>query len=166
MTHGDQDPGSRLRTRRPPGSARDLPPHIRWLMPRLLLSTLLLGVSTPVEAAVPLIRLVLGKRGVQSGPAIASLLTVATGLALAARVEEHPDSAVPGDLSFTAILVSGALLPTLASTLPHTVILRGRSPLWGWALWLGVRLTTAAVLAESVGRAKQRLEVADPRWPA
>ena len=131
-------------------------------MPRLLLSTLLLGVSTPVEAAVPLIRLVQRKRGVQSGPAIASLLTVTTGLALAARVEEHPESSVPGDLSFTAVLVGGAAIPAVAATLPFTIGLRSRSPLWGWALWIGVRLTTALVLAEGVDRAKRRLDAGDP----
>lgn len=130
-------------------------------MPRLLLSTLLLGVSTPVEAAVPLIRLAQGKRGIQSGPALASLLTVTTGLALAARVEKHPESSVRGD-HFAAVLVAGAALPALAATLPQTIVLRARSPLWGWALWIGVRLTTALALAVGVDRAKRRLDAGVP----
>ena len=146
--------------------AKDLPPHMRWLVPRLLLSTMLLGISTPVEAAVPLIRIMRGKRGVQSGPAIASLLSVATGLALAARVESRSGSSGPGELPFTAALIGAAVLPAAAAAVPFTVVLRGRSPLWGWALWLGVRLTSAVVLARGVARAKRRLDAGLPSWAA
>jgi hypothetical protein len=126
------------------------------------LSTLLLAVSTPVEAAVPLVRVVQGKRGVQSGPAIASLLSVATGLALVARLEKHPESSVLDDQPLTAVLIGAAAVPTVASALPMTVVCRHRSPLWGWALWAGVRVTTAFALAEGVDRAKRRLEVGVP----
>lgn len=163
MAHGDRRSTKRcVGSGSGPWSAKDMPPHIRWLLPRLLLSTIILGVSTPVEIAVPLVRTAQDKRGVQSGPAIGSLVSVATGLALVDRVERHPDSSVPGERSFTAALIGGALLPAAAAALPVTVVLRGRSPLWGWALWISVRLTTAFVLAVGVARAKRRLDAAIP----
>jgi len=163
MAHGDQRARKRrLRGPTRPAPAKDMPPHLQWLAPRLLLSTMILGVATPVEAAVPLIRTAQGKRGVQCGPAIASLLSVTTGLALAERVEKHPDASLPGEFSFTAVLVAGGALPAVAAMLSRTVVLRERSPLWGWALFLAVRLTTGLVLAEGVGRAKRRLDDAVP----
>jgi hypothetical protein len=130
----------------------DPPPHLRWLLPRLLLSTMVLGAATPVELAVPLIRTAQDRRGVQSGPVLASLLCVAVVLALAERVEQHPDSSMPGEAAFTAALGAGAVLPAVAAVLPATVVLPRRSPLWGWALWLGGRLVTAVVLALGVRR--------------
>jgi hypothetical protein len=131
---------------------------MRWMLPRLLLSTMILGISTPVEVAVPLIRSVQGKRGVQSGPALASLLSVATGLALVDRIDRHPDASHPGELAYHAVLIGSGVLPAVAATLPLTVVLRGRSAFWGWALFFGVRLTTGFVLAKGVARAKRRLD--------
>jgi hypothetical protein len=130
---------------------------MRWLVPRLLLTTMVLSLATPVEVAVPVVRSVRGRRGVQVGPAIASLSSVAAGLALAAAVEEHPESVVAGERSFTALLAAAVVVPASAAFLPATVVLRGRSPLWGWALWLGVRLSSAALLAGGVDRARKRL---------
>jgi hypothetical protein len=131
---------------------RDLPPHMRWLLPRLLLSTMVLGVATPVELAVPLIRTAQGRRGVQSGPVLGCLVSVAGVLALADRVEKHPEFPTPGEAAFTAALAAGAVLPAVASALPATVVFPRSSPLWGWALWLGGRLATAVVLAAGVRR--------------
>ena len=151
-----------LRSLTDPVAATDLPPHMRWLMPRLLLSTVLLGLSTPVEIAVPVIRSLQRKRGVQSGPAIVSLASVVTGLALAARVEQHPESPPPESRVFTTLIAGALVLPASAAALPATVVLRGRSPLWGWALWIIVRLAAAALLANGVDRAKRRLGAGVP----
>lgn len=128
------------------------------MLPRLLWVTMILGISTPVEAAVPLIRFAQGKRGVQGGPAIASLLSVAAGFALVDRIDRDPDASQPGDLAYHAVLIGSGVLPAVAATLPFTVVLRGRSPLWGWALFFGVRLTTGFVGAAGVARAKRRLD--------
>jgi hypothetical protein len=149
--------GAAARSRSEPLQASDLPPHMRWLVPRLLLTTVLFALATPVEVAVPVVRSVQGRRGVQSGPAIAGLSSVAAGLALVAAVERKPESVIAGERSFTAVIAAAVVLPASAAFLPATVVLRGRSPLWGWALWLGVRLSAAALLATGADRARKRL---------
>jgi hypothetical protein len=136
----------------------DLPPHLRWLIPRLLLSTVLLGLATPVELAVPVVRSLRRERGVQAGPALAGLLSVAAGLASTARVVADPASVGLDDRAFIAVAAGAVVLPAAAAVVPATVVLRRRSPLWGWALWLLARLTTAAVLAAGVDRARRRTQ--------
>ncbi len=120
---------------------------------------------------MPLVRFVGGRRGIQTGAALGSLLWFLAGRAysgamLRQLIAEGTTSADPDheswyeryDRLITRLLFSGAVwLPSAGAVLP-TVVLRKRSPLWGLALWLVVRLCAVTVLAVDASRLKKRQE--------
>jgi hypothetical protein len=139
----------------------DYPPSTRLWLGGVLLDTVLLGLSSPVELAVPVIRTLLGRRGVQTGAALGSLVSFLAGhayfAAIAPRAASDDSTDHWTDPWMHHVLFSGAVaLPAAGALLPATVVLRSRSPLWGLALWLPVRLAAGAVVAEQASRLDKR----------
>ena len=137
------------------------PPHVRLLLARTLITALVLAIASPVELAVPVVRALLGRRGVQTGPAVGSLLAFGAGLVFVGRpADEESDDAGPSsriDRALDRALISSAVvLPSLGALLPFTVVARRRSALWGLPLWVLVRLAAVFVLAEAADRAKKK----------
>jgi len=141
----------------------DLPPERRGWFVQVLFGMGLLGLSSPVELAVPVIRVLAGRRGVQTGPALGSLLTflavraylaaVLRRLGSEASTDEDADSDHWSDPLVSVLVVSGvAVLPAVGAVLPATVVLHERSPLWGLGLWPVVRLLAATRLAVDASR--------------
>ena len=146
----------------------DLPPYQRVWLAQVILGVGLLAVSSPVELAVPAIRALSRKRGVQTGAALGSLLSFLAGQAYSTTIRRQlgeESSADNGDRDhwsdrwMTRVIFSGAVvLPAAGAVLPATVVLRKRSPLWGLGLWLSVRLVAATVLAVDASRLNRRRE--------
>ena len=141
----------------------DLRPHQRLWFLQVLLGMGLLVESSVVELAVPVGRALAGKRGVQTGPALGSLVTFlafqayTTAIGREAMSDDGPadEEAVESRLQrwLDRTILSGAeYLPAFGAVLPATVVLRKRSPLWGLALWPLVRLIAATVLAAEASR--------------
>ena len=151
----------------------DLRPHQRLWFARVLVGMGLLIESSVVELAVPVGRALAGKRGVQTGPALGSLLTFlvlqaytsAVGLERAAERASADRDDVDGRVErwLERTLFSGAeYLPAFGAVLPATVVLRKRSPLWGLALWPVVRIIAVTVLAADASRLKKRHATDEP----
>lgn len=145
----------------------DMSPDQRLWLVQVMLGMGLLIESSVVEIAVPVGRALAGKRGVQAGPALGSLLTFLAFQAWTSRVarevtpegattdEDHEPSLLDRWLERT--LFSGAeYLPALGAVLPATVVLRKRSPLWGLALWPLVRFAGITVLVADAARLSKR----------
>jgi Ca2+/Na+ antiporter len=127
----------------------DLAPHQRIWFGKFLVGAVLLSLSSPVEIAVPLVRALLRKPGVQTGAAIGSVLSFLAGWAYFTAIARWPHSETLIDRSMDRLIFSGAvILPAAGAVLPVTVVLPRRSPLWGWALWLMARLLASTVMAE------------------
>ncbi|SDF43695.1 hypothetical protein SAMN05660485_03356 [Blastococcus fimeti] len=137
-----------------------------WLF-RMAFGMGMLLESSVVELAVPVGRALTGRRGVQAGPALGSLLTFLAFQAWMSTLarEETPDGGTtheedepsPLDRFLERTLFSGAeYLPALGAVLPATVILRQRSALWGLLLWPFVRFVAVFVLAADAARLKKR----------
>ena len=140
----------------------DLRPHQRLWFARVLVGMGLLIESSVVELAVPVGRALAGKRGVQTGPALGSLLTFLVFQAYTSAVGtkkisegDAPEDDVDSRLErwLERILFSGAeYLPAFGAALSSTVVLRKRSPLRGLALWPLVRLIAIVVLVVDASR--------------
>jgi hypothetical protein len=149
-----------------------MPVHQRLWFAQVMLGMGLLIESSVVEIAVPVGRALAGRRGVQTGPALGSLLTFLAFRAWTSALapEDAPEGAATGDHDEPSLLdrwlerslFSGAeYLPALGAVLPATVVLRRRSPLWGLALWPLVRFAAITVLVADAARLKER-HPADP----
>jgi len=133
---------------------------------QVLLGMVQFSDSSAVELAVPVVRALAGERGVQTGPALGSLVTflalqariTATGREVASHgvATAERDDVGPLDRWLERTVFSGAAyLSAFGAVLPATVVLRRRSPLWGLALWPLVRLIgVTALAAEGVRLAK------------
>ena len=141
----------------------DLSPERRGWFVHVLFGMGLLGLSSPVELAVPVIRAVSGRRGVQTGPALGSLLTFLAVRAYLTAIfrqlesdtltDEDADSDHWSYPLMSVLVVSGvAVLPAAGAVLPATVVLHKRSPLWGLGLWFVVRFLAATRLAVDASR--------------
>ena len=102
---------------------------------------LMLGPSFVVEAAVPSLRALGRRRGVQVGPAVGGLAAAAIGVAAASRISREAAAGANDQVAEPHwpirdrwLEMVGIGLPTLGALLPTTVVARDRSPLWGWAL--------------------------------
>ena len=146
---------------------REMPTHHQLWFLQVLLGMGLLIHSSVVELAVPVGRALAGRRGVQTGPALGSLVTFlafqAYTSAVRSKVTSEGDSAEADDVDggfgrwLDRTFFSGVeYLPAFGAALSSTVVLRTRSPLWGLALWLLVRLVAVAVLAADAARLKKR----------
>ncbi len=146
----------------------ELAPEQRIWLAQVVLGAGLLAGSSPVELSVPAIRAVAGKRGVQTGAAMGSLLSFLVGQAYVVVIRRQllaEDPVTEGasrdpfyDRWLTRAIVAGAVvLPAAGAALTTTVVLRRQSPLWGFALWLVVRLVAASVLATDASRLKRRV---------
>jgi hypothetical protein len=143
----------------------DMPPHHRLWLAQVMLGMALLLESSVVELAVPVGRALARKRGIQTGPALGSLLTFLAFQAWTTviarevtRDDDSPDDDGEGrrDRWLERILFSGAeYLPAVGAVLPGTVVLRNRSPLWGLALWPLVRVIGVFVLVGEAARLKR-----------
>jgi hypothetical protein len=133
----------------------DLAPSQQVWLGKVILGGALLALSTPVELAVPLIRALSRQRGVQTGVAIGSLASFLLAQAHFTAATHRPPPATWMD---RVILSAAMVLPAAGAVFPGTVVLPKRSPLWGWALWLVVRLLASTVLAEEASRLKKRRE--------
>ena len=147
----------------------DLPAYQRIWFAQLLLGTALLAGSSPVELAVLVVRALLRQRGVQTGAAAGTLLSFSASHAYTTAIRRQlttgasADDGAESDLRFDrwvtrAIFCGAVVLPAVGGVLPRTVVLRTRSPLWGLALWVLVRLVAAMVLAMDASRLKKRRE--------
>ena len=152
---------------------REMPTHHQLWFLQVLLGMGLLIHSSVVELAVPVGRALAGKRGVQTGPALGSLLTFvafhAYTSAVGSKVTSEGDSAGADDVDggfgrwLDRTFLSGAeYLPAFGAALSSTVVLRTRSPLWGLALWPLVRLVAVTVLAADAARLKKRHAADEP----
>lgn len=152
-------------------------PQQRLWFVQVLLGLGLLVESSVVEIAVPVGRALAGKRGVQTGPALGSLLTFLAFRAWTSTLapEETSEGATADeddepsllDRWLERTLFSGAeYLPALGAVLPATIVLRRRSPLWGLVLWPAVRLIAVFVLvadaARNAKRSGPKASTADP----
>jgi hypothetical protein len=144
-----------------------MPPHEQLWFFQLLVGMGLVIHSSVVELAVPVGRALAGRRGVQTGPALGSLLTFlafrAYTSAIGAKVTAEGGSAGEDDADsrlgrwLDRTFFSGAeYLPAFGAALSSTVVLRKRSPLWGLALWPVVRVVAVMVLAADASRLKKR----------
>lgn len=151
----------------------DLRPHQRLWFARLLLGMGLLIQSSVVELAVPVGRALAGRRGVQTGPALGSLLGFLAFQAYTSAVgskmisEGDPPEADDGDSRTDrwlerTIFSDAEYLPAFGAALSATVVLPKRSPLWGLALWPLVRLIAVIVLAADASRLKKRHATDEP----
>jgi len=130
---------------------------VRAWLAEFILSYFLLLLSTPVEIGVPVIRRLQRKRGVQVGPAIGSLLAYGGGRAyFKATLHQPAGTSKSKRWIDRGVTSANVVLPALGAVVPGTVVLRTRSPLWGWVLWIGVRITAATVLAEEADRVKKK----------
>lgn len=145
----------------------DLPLHQRLWFVQVLLGMGLLIQSSVVELAVPVGRALAALRGVQTGPALGSLLTFLVFQAytsvVGAKVASGGNSPEKDDVDgrlgrwLDRTISSGAeYLPAFGAVLPATVVLQKRSPLWGLALWPVVRLVAVMVLVADPSRLKKR----------
>jgi hypothetical protein len=145
----------------------DMPPHQRLWLVRMLFGMGLLLESSVVELAVPVARAFAGRRGVQTGPALGSLLTFMAFQAWMSTVApeettegvaaDEDDEPGPLDRWLERTLFSGAeYLPAFGAVLPATVVLRKRSPLWGRLLWPLVRIAAVTVLVADASGLKKR----------
>jgi Ca2+/Na+ antiporter len=145
----------------------DLAPYQRVWTAKLVVGTVLLALSSPVEIAVPLVRALLRKPGVQTGAALGSLLSFLAGWAYFTTIARRPHSETAIDRWMNRLIFSGAVvLPAAGAVLPITVVMRRRSPLWGWVLWLVVRLLASTVMAEEADRLKKRRKAEEAERPA
>jgi hypothetical protein len=137
---------------------REGPAFRRQFGGEILMMAVMLSLSSVVEAAVPPLRALGGRRGVQVGPAVGSLAAVALGVAEASHifreVEARPDDHVvePSRSIWDRWLeVVGVGLPALGALLPVTVVARDRSPLWGWALLPVPRIIAIVIMVLRAG---------------
>ena len=146
----------------------DLSPERRGWFVHLIVGGGVLASSSPVELAVPVVRALSGRRAIQTGPASATLVVFLAARAylsvvlrqLGSETTADTDSTHWSDPLMTRLVVSGAVvLPAVGAVLPATVVLRGRSPLWGLGLWFVVRLIAVTRLAAD---ASQLLRVPTP----
>ena len=146
----------------------DLHPNQRVWFLQVIIGSGLLSGSSPAELAVPVIRALLHRRGVQTGAAVGSLLSFLVGQTYLTAVRRRLDAESPTDDAdrahrsdrwMTQVIFSGAVvLPAAGAVLPGTVVLHERSPLWGLVLWPLVRLVAGTVLAVDASRLKARRE--------
>ena len=140
----------------------ELAPSQRVWLGKVVLGMGLLALSSPVELAVPLVRVLARMPGVQTGAAIGSLSSFLLGWAYFTTITRWPGSEDGIDRWLSRPIFSAAvILPGACAVLPGTIILPKRSPLWGWALWLVVRLLASAFLAQEASRLKKRQESND-----
>lgn len=137
------------------------PEYQRRFFAQVLLAGLMFALSSVVELAVPLLRFSMGRRGVQAGPAIGSLLAFVGGFLWLSRVDAGDERAEMGGgplvvVKDHSIEIAAVGLPALGALLPATVVARGRSPLLAWALMPVPRIAGSVLLAWSIDRAKRR----------
>lgn len=143
---------------------REGPEHQRRFFAQLLTVTLMFAVSLVVEVAIPPLRALLGRRGVQTGPAIGSLLAFLVGWVDTSRLlsdenAERGEEDVPADRPIRDrwLEIAALGLPTLGAFMPFTVVARSRSPLWAWGLVPGPRLVGSVIMALIAdGRGRRR----------
>lgn len=147
-----------------------------WLL-QVIIGMGLLAGSSPIELSVPVIRTLLQKRGVQTGGPLGSLLSLVVGQTCLVVMRRSLKSESPSDEGShrdhwfdrwmtEAIFAGAVVLPAVGGLVPGTVVMRTRSPLWGLALWLLVRLVAAVVLAVDASRLKKRREAATGEFAA
>ncbi|SFE12689.1 hypothetical protein SAMN05216574_102218 [Blastococcus tunisiensis] len=111
----------------------DVPESVRRpeYLQGLYLSYLLAGFTLGL---LPLVRRLAGRAGVQTGPFV--VLPVNAGVHALVRRFQRADGRTPRQRSVAGwFLVTWQLgAPVLASVPPGLVVMRGRSPLWGYLL--------------------------------
>lgn len=137
------------------------PAYQRRFFAQVLLAGLMFALSSLVEVVVPLVRVLLRRRGVQAGPAIGSLLAFVGGFVWLSRVDAEDERDQEGNGPVAAVRehlmeIAAVGLPTLGALLPATVVARHRSPLLAWALLPLPRIVGSFLLAWSIDRAKKR----------
>ena len=144
---------------------QEMSPDQRVWLVQVLISAGGLAASSPVELAVPAVRLLARRRGVQAGAALGTLLsflvTQAYGVLVRRQVLAGEASGNTADDDrwydrwMTRVVFSGTVvLPAAGAVLPGTIVARTRSPLWGLGLWVAVRLVAVTVLAADASRLK------------
>ena len=95
-------------------------------------------VGLPAEVLVPLVRRLTGRTGVAAGPGLTNLANGVVALVVTRYVRRRPgrwtalvESRAARPLG-VASLLHVALAPAVAGRWERAVVLRGRSPLWGW----------------------------------
>ena len=147
----------------------ELSPDQRIWFLQVIIGTGLLAGSSPIELSVPVIRTLLQKRRVQTGAPLGSLLSFLVAQACLVVIRRSLESENSSgershrhhwfDRWMTKVIFAGAVvLPVVGGLVPGAVVMRRRSPLWGLALWLLVRLVAAVVLAVDASRLKKRRE--------
>ncbi|KQS56883.1 hypothetical protein ASG36_17875 [Geodermatophilus sp. Leaf369] len=125
-------------------------------------------LSLPAELLVPVVRLATGQSGVALAPAIVGQLdAVVAGLVVRAlRSRGRPRSGDPVTLGLRAALLAGlaacVLGPLAAAGTSRAVVLRDRSPLWGYlvqglpSLPVSVAMVTALLREMRAAREEHR----------
>jgi len=115
--------------------------------------------GAPTELAVPIVRRLLGRTGVSTGPGLVELANAVLGLAVVRLYRQQParwarlrDRPVPRGLLVLPLYL--ILSPAMAARWERAVVLRQRSPLWGAAL-SPVGVVQIGVLAVTISRARR-----------
>lgn len=151
---------------------RNSPEHERRFFAQVTAAILMSALSALVELAVPLLRLLIGKKGIHLGPPIGSQLAFIVGWSATSRIAQRSKdesgkatSDSDGPLGGRALEIAAVGLPMLAALLPSAVVGRSRSPLWGWALLPLPRVVGSFLMGWSAGRRKTKRDLAQPRQP-
>ena len=142
---------------------REGPAYRRQFIGEVLMMALMLSLSSVVEAAVPPLRALAGRGGVQVGPALGTLAAAALGVAAASRISQEAEAGSDdqvvepnGPIGDRWLEMVGIGLPALGALLPVTVVARDRSPLWGWAHLPLPRVVAGMAMALRAGRNAKR----------
>jgi hypothetical protein len=109
------------------------------------------AAADPVALVLPLVRRARGRTGVQLGPGLVTAAHAAVLGSLALR-RPHP-AGIRSARALAAVVAWCAAGPALVAGSDRTVVLRGRSPLWGYAVDGAVR---AAVVLGAVAAVRRR----------
>ena len=148
-----------MSTPRPAPGWRDLTPAQRYAV----LSQVLLLASSVADLGVALTRAVLGRRGVQTAPALISAGLAAAAPALLLRAPSLPPR-VGGPAA--AALVLAALTAPALGAVPRATVVGSRNPLWALGLSALARAGAAGVVAALVVRDLERLRAVSGSTPA